>query len=343
MLLSILCFIGGRYVEGICIWLSLLTLAIWPILGANLLMGSIQLFTKSKWRCFISLFAILLHTDYLQAVYQPPFWNQQKVADSEGTPLTVVTYNTSHFYWGKKYTMNGAAAYIKELQPDIVCFQEAPSANDGYYHPDSIRYAFDYVLYKYISKRTDHLSTTIYSRYPIHSVKALYYENSRNMSLIADVKVKNQYLRVINNHLETTSVNAYLGRIIAPGKDLKIRLDAVKELILQMNNNNRKRVEQADMIRAEIEESPYPVLVCGDFNDTPASYAYHRIQKGLVDGFRDCGKGYLYTFRQLYKLWRIDYIFYSKSIKGYECYSPETSYSDHNMVVWKGWCGNINK
>ena len=168
VLLSILCFIGGRYVEGICIWLSLLTLAIWPILGANLLMGSIQLFTKSKWRCFISFFAILLHTDYLQAVYQPPFWNQQKVADSEGTPLTVVTYNTSHFYWSKKYTMNEAAAYIKELQPDIVCFQEAPG--DGFYHSDSIRYAFDYVLYKYISRRTDHLPTTIYSRYPIHSV-----------------------------------------------------------------------------------------------------------------------------------------------------------------------------
>ena len=121
VVLSILCFIGGRYVEGICIWLSLLTLAVWPILAANLLMGVIQLFTKKKWRCSISLFAILLHTNYLLAVYQLPFWNQQEVADSEGTPLTVVTYNTSHFYWGKKYTMNEAAAYIKELQPDIVC------------------------------------------------------------------------------------------------------------------------------------------------------------------------------------------------------------------------------
>ncbi|WP_298554514.1 hypothetical protein [uncultured Parabacteroides sp.] len=96
-------------------------------------------------------------------------------------------------------------------------------------------------MYKYIIRRTDHLPTTIYSRYPIHSVKALYYKNSS-----------------------------------------------------------------------------------------------HRLRKGLTDGFRDCGSGYQYTFRQLYKLWRIDYVFYSKSLKGYECYSPETSYSDHNMVVWKG-------
>ena len=43
-----------------------------------------------------------------------------------GTPLTVVTYNASHFYWDRKYTMNEAAAYIKQLQPDIICFQELP-------------------------------------------------------------------------------------------------------------------------------------------------------------------------------------------------------------------------
>lgn len=181
--------IGGYYVEGICIWLSLLTLAVWPILAGNLLMGITQLFTKKKWRSLISLFAILLHIDYLLAVYQPLYWNKLEVVDSEGTPLTVVTYNTSHFSWNKMYIMNEAAAYIKELQPDIVCFQEVPG--DGYYHRDSIRYAFDYVLYKYISRRTDHLPTTIYSRYPIHLVKALYYENSRNMSLIADVRINN--------------------------------------------------------------------------------------------------------------------------------------------------------
>lgn len=62
----------------------------------------------------------------------------------------------------------------------------------------------------------------------------------------------------------------------------------------------------------------------------------NRTRKDLTEGFRDCGSGYQYTFWQLYKLWRIDYVFYSKSLKGRECYSPEISYSGHNMVVWKG-------
>lgn len=160
------------------------------------------------------------------AVYQPSCWHKPAVSEQEGPPLTVVTYNASHFYWNRKYTMNEAATYIKQLQPDIICFQEAPG--DGYYHRDSIRYAFDYVLYKYISRRTDHLPTTIYSRYPIYSVKALYYKNSSNMSLIADVRINNQYICVINNHFETTSANAYRGIITAPGKSLKVRAKAVK-------------------------------------------------------------------------------------------------------------------
>mgnify|MGYP007041156543 CR=1 FL=1 len=35
--LSVLCLICGYYVDGICIWLSFLTLQVWPTLVGNLL------------------------------------------------------------------------------------------------------------------------------------------------------------------------------------------------------------------------------------------------------------------------------------------------------------------
>ena len=44
--------------------------------------------------------------------------------------------------------------------------------------------------------------------------------------------------------------------------------------------------------------------------------------------------------RQLYRLWRIDYVFYSESLKGQNYFSPDVSYSDHNMVVWRGCVKN---
>lgn len=110
---------------------------------------------------------------------------------------------------------------------------------------------------------------------------------------------------------------------------------AVRNLVLKMKNNYLERAEQTD-----IKRSPYPVIVCGDFNDTPASYIYHRVRNGLTDGFQDAGNGYQYTFRQLYGLWRIDYVFYSESLKGQDYFSPDVSYSDHNMVVWRGCVKN---
>ena len=73
----------------------------------------------------------------------------------------------------------------------------------------------------------------------------------------------------------------------------------------------------------------------------PASYTYHRVRKGLTDDFRNLGNGYQYTFWQLYKLWWIDYVFYSESLKGKDCFSPNAPYSDHNMVVWRGCLKNL--
>lgn len=116
-----------------------------------------------------------------------------------------------------------------------------------------------------------------------------------------------------------------------------IRIKAAGRLLWDMKENFRKRAEQADYIAEEIRRSPYPVVVCGDFNDTPASYTYHRMKGALTDGFRDAGKGYQYTFRQLKRIWRIDYIFYSDELKGISYDSPDTPYSDHKMVVWRGY------
>ncbi|HJA88402.1 MAG TPA: endonuclease/exonuclease/phosphatase family protein, partial [Candidatus Parabacteroides intestinavium] len=76
--------------------------------------------------------------------------------------------------------------------------------------------------------------------------------------------------------------------------------------------------------------------VCGDFNDTPASYVYHRLKGSLTDGFQECGRGYRYTFRQLYRLWRIDYILHAKDFTGTASVSPDWPYSDHNPVIWTG-------
>ncbi|MBK6641784.1 MAG: hypothetical protein IPG39_11360 [Bacteroidetes bacterium] len=69
-----------------------------------------------------------------------------------------------------------------------------------------------------------------------------------------------------------------------------------------------KRAAQADMISKHIGTSPYPVIVCGDFNDTSLSYTYKTISAGLLDAFRESGSGMGSTYTGPIPGLRIDYI-----------------------------------
>jgi endonuclease/exonuclease/phosphatase (EEP) superfamily protein YafD len=54
----------------------------------------------------------------------------------------------------------------------------------------------------------------------------------------------------------------------------------------------------------------------------------------LVDGFKECGHGFMNTFRGD-KIVRIDYIFHSESLTGLTFYTQDMSYSDHKPVFLK--------
>jgi endonuclease/exonuclease/phosphatase (EEP) superfamily protein YafD len=148
--------------------------------------------------------------------------------------------------------------------------------------------------------------------------------------MYADLDVDGQIIRIINNHLQTTNINQVggnpLGSINQPTKVMRMRE--------MMNENGVIRARQADRIRVMVDESPYPLIVCGDFNDTPASYTYRKIKGDLEDSFLAAGKGYGYTYRYLRKLLRIDYLFYSPGVfRATRYYSPDLEYSDHKPVI----------
>ena len=95
------------------------------------------------------------------------------------------------------------------------------------------------------------------------------------------------------------------------------------------------RVGQAQMVATEVQNSRHPVLLCGDFNDVPYSYVYNTMLGNMVDGFRECGSGWMYTFRGKKRV-RIDYIFHDQSIRGVDYYRlSDLSYSDHYPVFMK--------
>jgi endonuclease/exonuclease/phosphatase family metal-dependent hydrolase len=219
---------------------------------------------------------------------------------------------------------------VDSLRPDILCMQEfAPTA--GY--PVS---SFDAALPVYHYRRI-HSGNAIYSKYPIAASGNIDFESTGNSILWADVAVHRDTIRIFCAHLQTTAIKASDERYIVDMDFVgdSTRTSRMKGMLGRLTRNYIIRAAQADTLAARIASSPHAVMVCGDFNDTPASWAYRRISRGLDDSFREAGSGYGHTYRGFFDLLRIDYLLHSRSMECVEYAGPEFDISDHNPVAVK--------
>ena len=222
---------------------------------------------------------------------------------------------------------------MEEKKVDILCFQEFPVANGAALK--AIAEIFkSFPHYKVTSSSPDGMHVALFSRYPIlQSGEIRFPDENSTRALWADLDIDGQVVRVFNAHLQTTNLNQ---NRINPLDNMDATASRLIRLKDMMDENSVIRANQANLLRDQIDESPHPVIVCGDFNDTPASYAYKRIRGNRGDSFRSAGRGYGYTYRYLRKLFRIDYLLYSQEdIRAVHYASPELEHSDHKPVIVK--------
>ncbi len=312
-------------------WISFPGLVLLPVLAVNLLMLVVWLAAKSRW-LWVPLAALLLNAGFILSMFQIRIRPRPDVPRRE--QIKIITYNVDNFYAGGRSTLDSIARWVASEEPDIVCLQECPP---GYYMPfDTVVRHFRFLPHHCSTRAADNnAALVIFSRYPILRCEPVLYPGTTNRTLVATLLAGGDTIRVINNHLQTTSVNAVKPRLYQAKaqRDALEGTEAAFQMAFQMKRNFVLRAEQADFVRQLIRSSSVPVIVCGDFNDTPASYAYHRVKGLLTDGFRQAGSGFGYTFRELRRLFRIDYIFYSSNFQGIRYDSPALPYSDHNPVV----------
>ena len=107
----------------------------------------------------------------------------------------------------------------------------------------------------------------------------------------------------------------------------------VTEIYKSLINGFASRSLQADRVKQHITTSPYPVIVAGDFNDTPVSYTYRKMRRGLRDAFVEAGYGAGFTYRGKYPPNRIDYILYNEEIECNDFDIVKARYSDHYPII----------
>lgn len=286
-----------------------------------------------RWRRWIWLpvIAILANTGYITSMFQ---FSTSKQA--QGETIKVATLNARNFnYELTGYTAKQIAGYMRETFVDVICFQEFNPTRD--FNLDSLRNVFSY--YPHIA--IPHLPNgsvpiAIFSKYPVLDSSYIPFAESNNSGMWADIQAPGKSIRIFNLHMQTTNLNQ--GRsALSRQKGLGVEAEkkALMNLSNQMEGNLIRRTNQAKQVREIIDNSKNPIIVCGDFNDTPSSFTYRHIKGDLQDGFKTAGNGYGYTFKGMYRFLRIDYIFHSSDLKGINYQSPSFDWSDHNPVIFE--------
>lgn len=315
--------------------MPLLGLAVPVLLICNLLVALCWGFAHKRW-ALVPLVAFFCNWGYLTSVFQFHF---SKEKTPTGKYLKIATYNV-HSFGGEitGYSCKEIAKYMQQEQVDVLCFQEF--GDNRYFPMDSIRHAlshWQYVLIPSEDSIRGVLPIAVFSRYPLANERFITYQNSANCSMMCDVVMGTDTVRLLNNHLQTTSVSQKRKkweRELATTDDTRREVQVAKDAAGTLHENFMKRATQTYVISHYVHTSPHPVLVCGDFNSIPSSYTYHHLRKSLKDGFRTAGNGYMYTYRYAKRMLRIDYIFHSPSLKGIKYYSPDLDLcSDHNPAI----------
>lgn len=290
---------------------------------------------KIKRILFLLLSLLLLFIVYSMISHQ-----YKKPTTTFSHTLKVLTYNTQALCLGKKNTAKQMLAYLCESDADVLCLQEvkvykkAPHITLPELREAMRKYPYTYYDFKlYNSKRQ--FGNVIFSKYPLTNKHTVQYESNNNISSCCDISIGKDTIRLIVNHLESYHLqkgDLMIDTII--GSQLKN-----SPLKQKMDAADRLRHAQANAVKDEINQSPHPVIVVGDFNAIPLSYVYWKIRWGLRDCFLEGSFGKLgNTYKKGPFGIRIDYILCSKKFTPIKCEVDKVQYSDHfPMIATISW------
>ena len=257
----------------------------------------------------------------------------------------VLSYNIRQFnlyHWtGEVEVKERILDFINEQNPDIICLQEYYTSNHrGETQRDissKLNNLPESAVYYYISDPKYEVGTGIatFSRYPILKKSRIPFNTTYNAAMYTDIQFKSDTLRVFNVHLQSIRFRqedyAFMDTVRFKYPNQQMR--GIKNIGSQLKKAFIMRAEQAEIISSYISDSPFPVIVMGDFNDTPQSYTYRKIKKGLNDAFRKSGKGFGYTYSGELPNFRIDYIMYGDSFISSGFKRIKRNYSDHYPIT----------
>ena len=250
-------------------------------------------------------------------------------------------WGISHNKEKRKHNRIELADAIIKLQPDIICMQEFNHSFDKNSNINNLSLFNNIYPYQFFSKdyhnaRSNYFSgCIIFSKYPIIDSGRISYPGKTAESLIyADILHGNDTIRMYTTHLQsfrfTHADYEEMGKIKDQDEEA---ISASKNIFKKMKLAFTRRGIQAEIVHRSISQSPYPSVICGDFNDVPNSYTYFHIRDNRQDAFLKKDFGIGRSFLALAPTLRIDYILPDNQFTINQFDMVDEGLSDHVMLV----------
>ncbi len=316
---------------------------IYPIvLFINLIFIFIWLMVKRKY-WLLSFLLIILGFNNLINNFQLSFNQDTVKSDSQ---VKIISYNVQLFATDEKGNdssdiKNNIIHFLKDEDANIICLQEYHSLDRNVYTPlidlNNRLLKNSYYYESYFNPRFDQLSgLVIFSNYKAVNKGKLKFPGSRTFGIFTDLLINSDTVRVFNIHLSSIRLQASdIDFVLKPDfKDQESFKNRSASIYTKLSNAFILREQQMNQVVQEINACRYPIILCGDFNDTPSSYVYSLLSDKLVDNFIKKGHMLGRTYAGNIPYLRIDYIFTSNQFKINMFERPEKlNYSDHFPLI----------
>ncbi len=300
-----------------------------------------------KWKYFVIQLVILLFCWNSINTYIPLNSPSKDIPEKS---FKIMSYNVRGFDWltGEEARNNPIFSYMANSGADIICMQEfaveEKKDKDKIISLEELDGFLEEYPYRTIIRLGDTINSCMYglacySKFPIEKVARIPIESAFNGAGMYEIKIGKKSLTIVNNHLESNRLTAedkVLFKELVVDKNRK-KLDAVTQTIRShLDPAFKTRATQAniiaDCIRIQREKTD-AMIVCGDFNEPPISYAYETIKGNFLDAFKYTGRGMGITYHEDGFYFRIDYIMHSLNLQAYNCTVGDVKYSDH-YPIW---------
>lgn len=325
-ILALLICYATPYINPQSFWLVAffgLTYKFWLVLNIILALFWLS-FHRKRW--VYNAFVILIGFQFITRNVQ--FYKKTK----ESPDFTIATFNThvQQVYSGGN-TSNQINEYLSDSDVDIAVLVEWMNKKGNI--------SFKAFPHQQMARLNDRSNRHDYGIKLVSKYKIIHWDiikfnhTSGNISAYFDVDINGQIVRLVAVHLQSNGISSsdYHTMMKLDMNDEDYRNYAVK-FVSRMRKSFDKRAEQTRLVKEAMADSPYPIIVLGDFNDTPQSYTYEQLSDGRKDAFIEQGKGWGATFLKPFSLLRIDYILYGDELKCTSYNSTKEIASDHKLI-----------